>query len=224
MTIKDNALFTENTLLGFFLARIAGDSGESIATIANSVLSEASVHYLEDSVWSIETSNEDNDNALLSSEDVLGIIDDALSDDVEKLLSTIHEYTDLTVVRVDGGFRVQSSITGIAKNPPLQGKATVLETSGGRVWCTVTDESSLIMIGHQMYNALREPNFAKMYSGRMRLFFLMEKGSDKVLVNASFNKIDLKEGMILGPKNMPYNSQYEDDVKQLRDYVAKLEI
>ena len=60
MTIKDNALFTEKTLLGFFLARIAGDSGESIATIVNSVLSEASVHYLEDSVWSIETSNEDN--------------------------------------------------------------------------------------------------------------------------------------------------------------------
>lgn len=104
----------------------------------------------------------------------------------------------------------------------FKSQTKVIDTKEGRAWFIVTDIESLNSIGFRMGNALSVLSFAENYSKDMRLFFLIEEASNKVLVNASFSKEDHSEHMIVGPRNVPYGTQYEDDVKMLRDHVKTL--
>jgi hypothetical protein len=76
----------------------------------------------------------------------------------------------------------------------------VLDVGNNRAWFKITGLDELKSIGIQMQNALFDNNFAKYYSSRMDLYFLIDKNTNKVLVNASFEKGSNIQHMIAAKK------------------------
>jgi hypothetical protein len=98
---------------------------------------------------------------------------------------------------------------------PAPCKEEVLDVGNNRAWFKITDLVELHSIGLQMQNALSHEGFAETYSCRMDLYFLIDKNTGKVEVNASFEKVSNKQHMIVAQNNMSPDAKYTQDIDAL---------